>query len=265
MEVTAYSTIVRIISATASRMIGGLEVSRNEEWLESAARYSGDVVQVAVKLRPYPSFVRYLIAPWLKGVRTLEEHLNTARVTFGPIFEKRFAIQQSGEKPDNYEKPVDMVQWMVESAQGIDKDSDVLARNILFMALAGVHTSSGTVIHALFDLCANPEHIEPLREEIEAMVGQHGWSLSALAGCKRLDSFMKESQRLNQTVLSKFLKSMEQTEGEHCHITHLPLRTSSIISHLLTLLLSDLQSQSNQQNHIPGRYCPAGWYLHHTA
>lgn len=200
MELRAYETMVRIIASTASLMLGGKTISRNEEWLETAAGYSMDVVSVAMKLRPWPAFLRPLIYPQLSGAKLLEKHLVVTKKCFKPIFEQRLAKLQQGSLS---EKPVDMVQWMAESAKGSDRDPDVLAHNMLFMALAGVHTSSATAIHVLFDLCANPDYIVSLREEVESVVRDHGWTLSSINRMKRLDSFTKESQRLNQAVLSK--------------------------------------------------------------
>jgi Cytochrome P450 len=49
----------------------------------------------------------------------------------------------------------------------------------------------------MYDLVGNPECIEPLREEIETLILQHGWQKSTLMKMKKLDSFIKESLRLN--------------------------------------------------------------------
>lgn len=202
VEIKAYETMVRVIAATASRMLGGPTVSRDQEWLETAAAYSMDVVSVAVKLRPYPAFLRSLIAPWLDGSKVLDRHLQMAKKCFSHIFAERLALKQSGVEKDS-EKPVDMIQWMVDSARGTDRDPDVLAHNMLFMALAGVHTSAATTIHVLFDLCAAPDYVQPLRDEVQKVIGEHGWTVAAINRMKKLDSFMKESQRLNQAVLSE--------------------------------------------------------------
>ncbi|KAJ7759697.1 cytochrome P450, partial [Mycena olivaceomarginata] len=45
-------------------------------------------------------------------------------------------------------------------------------------------------------LRANPEYVEILREEIETVVAQDGWSRESLQKMVKLDSFSKESQRL---------------------------------------------------------------------
>ena len=52
-------------------------------------------------------------------------------------------------------------------------------------------------MNVLFDLCAAPQFAEPLRQEIETMVGQEGWSKTALQKCLKLDSLLKESVRLS--------------------------------------------------------------------
>ncbi|KAJ6438807.1 Ent-kaurene oxidase-like protein [Purpureocillium lavendulum] len=210
VELKAYHTMVRVISATASRMLGGTAVSRNQEWLETAAAYSMDVVSVAMKLRPYPAALRPLIFPWLRGSKILDHHLRTTKMVFSPMFAQRLALQSS-EKQDDHEKPADMIQWMVDSASGTDRDPDVLAHNMLFMSMAAVHTSSATAIHALFDLCANPEYMEPLRDEAQGAIKEHGWTLAAINTMKKLDSFMKESQRLNQAVLMTFNRRVVKT------------------------------------------------------
>ena len=49
---------------------------------------------------------------------------------------------------------------------------------------------------ALFYLAGNPQYVQPLREEVEAIVEAEGWSKAALAGMHKVDSFLKESQRV---------------------------------------------------------------------
>jgi hypothetical protein len=49
---------------------------------------------------------------------------------------------------------------------------------------------------ALYDLTTYPEYILPLREEAERAVGEEGWTKAALASMYKIDSFIRESQRL---------------------------------------------------------------------
>lgn len=202
-ELNVHELIVRVISATATRMLSGLEASRDLEWLESAALYSYDVVVVAQTLRHFNPLIRPFVAPFLDSKKKLDRHLGVAKKTFRGLFTQRMQQQKSGQGFSDAEKPVDMVQWMVEGAKGNDRDLDVLAMNMLFMTLAGVHTSANTTMHALFDLCAHPDLAQPLREEIQQVTDEDGWTMAAMSRLKKLDSFIKESQRLNQTVLSE--------------------------------------------------------------
>jgi len=52
-------------------------------------------------------------------------------------------------------------------------------------------------VHALYYLAAFPEYIQPLREEVEEIVKSEGWTKTALGKMHKLDSFIKETQRLN--------------------------------------------------------------------
>lgn len=50
--------------------------------------------------------------------------------------------------------------------------------------------------HALFDLTTYPEHFLPMREEVERVVKEEGWTKAALNSMFKVDSFLRESQRL---------------------------------------------------------------------
>ena len=54
-------------------------------------------------------------------------------------------------------------------------------------------------VHALYNLASMTEYAEPLREEVNTCLGadQSKWTKDAFAKCWKLDSFLKESQRLN--------------------------------------------------------------------
>ena len=49
---------------------------------------------------------------------------------------------------------------------------------------------------ALFRLAANPQYIEPLREEVEGIVEKYGWSKVAMGKMWKVDSFLKECHRM---------------------------------------------------------------------
>ena len=61
-----------------------------------------------------------------------------------------------------------------------------------------------TFLHVLYRLAANPEFAEPMREEAERIVAEEGWSKTALNNMRRIDSFIRETQRLDGLQLSAY-------------------------------------------------------------
>jgi hypothetical protein len=68
-----------------------------------------------------------------------------------------------------------------------------------------LHTSTMAATHALFDLCAMPEYVGALRAEAQSAVAESGgvWQYSTIKNLRQLDSFLKESQRVNQSTFRK--------------------------------------------------------------
>ena len=48
-----------------------------------------------------------------------------------------------------------------------------------------------------YRLLSNPEYIEPLRREIEVAVAEEGWTKAGLDKMYKVDSFLRETQRLD--------------------------------------------------------------------
>ena len=59
-----------------------------------------------------------------------------------------------------------------------------------------VHAALQVFTNALYNLAANPQYVQPLREEVEATVENNGWSRSSLSKMHKVDSFLKETMRI---------------------------------------------------------------------
>ena len=66
------------------------------------------------------------------------------------------------------------------------------------------HTDNPTqiLVFAIYNLCAYPEHIGPLREEIERMMNAP--TEERFTNMPLLDSFLRETARLNPLEASQF-------------------------------------------------------------
>jgi cytochrome P450 len=51
-------------------------------------------------------------------------------------------------------------------------------------------------MHAFYNLASHPECVEQLREEVEAVVAQEGWTKLAMTRLVKMDSFYKETMRV---------------------------------------------------------------------
>lgn len=59
--------------------------------------------------------------------------------------------------------------------------------------------------HALYHLAAQPQYIQPIREEVERIIAEEGWTKPSMTKMRKLDSFMKESQRYTGIGMSAYL------------------------------------------------------------
>lgn len=86
---------------------------------------------------------------------------------------------------------------------------------------------------ALYHLAGNPEYMQPLREEVESIVATHGWSKDSLNKMRKIDSFMRESQRFNGLGLrtreySTFVDFGSRLTDFTLHSGHVPIRSQAI-------------------------------------
>ena len=62
------------------------------------------------------------------------------------------------------------------------------------------------------DLCAMPSYVEPLRAEISALLKEEGgWSPAMPNKMRMMDSFLRESQRVNPPTLRDFTLEFQNT------------------------------------------------------
>ncbi|KAM5437369.1 hypothetical protein McanMca71_001018 [Microsporum canis] len=201
--ITIQPKILRIVALVTGRVFVGPELNRNEEWLHTSSNFMMDIYIAGSALYKYSHFMRPFAARFLvPEIRKVWSHQATAKRLFVPIMEQRRSNEVS--KP-GYQKPNDMIQWLMDNNAKEDKPRTFaeLANLHLLVCFAALHTSTLALTHILFDLAARPEYLEPLREEKCAIerASCGTWSKSNYNKMVKMDSFMKESQRLNPPSL----------------------------------------------------------------
>jgi len=112
-----------------------------------------------------------------------------------------------------------MLTWLMDEARARESSVQSIVNKIMTLNFAAIHTSSNSITHALYDLAANPQYIQPLREEVEAAIQDGVWNKDSLANMWKLDSFLRESQRMNGvtsvSVTRKAMQDVTLSNGVH--------------------------------------------------
>ena len=116
----------------------------------------------------------------------------------------------------------DLITWLLDAAPENLRTPRHIIHRVLILHLASIHTSSNvsvatlrfqgelthsraqTLTHTLFHLASTPEHLATLREEIAEVTSRKGWTKEAIDEMYKLDSYMRESQRLNGLASGMF-------------------------------------------------------------
>ena len=208
-EVCVYASTQRIIGRVTNRVFVGLPLCRNDALLDNGIAFAQDIPLASALLK----FVWRPLRPLAALLVTLPNRLHTHRFykVLRPEIEKRLRqydiAHANPETKAMAEEPNDFLQWSVHQAKASQDPylakPDTLAGRILIMNFASIHTSSFAISHVLFDLASSsPAYIEALRVEIATALAEHGgrWNKGAIAAMHKLDSTMRESQRVNSFV-----------------------------------------------------------------
>ena len=192
MDIMDHTT--RVITRATSRMAGGKTLSQNKEWIKAAISYALWAFTAAQKIKKTPWPLRRLVAPWLPEVRRdIPWSFSVAAGAAVPVLEER---ERTGEHAN------DFLQFLKDTAKGPEKEDKFISHLLVMVAFASIHTSVATVGGLIYDLCQYPELVDIIRNEYEGVVDQDGnIPKGGFASLIKMDSIMKESQRINPITL----------------------------------------------------------------
>ncbi|PCH34176.1 cytochrome P450 [Wolfiporia cocos MD-104 SS10] len=213
IEVPVLATMAQVVSRASNRVFVGLPLCRNTDYLETVVNFAFDVAKGRDVLSVVPGMLKGLVGkllPWSRRAIKRTTHY------LAPTIQERLQkLRELGE--DWNDRPDDYLMWVIDEANKTRNAIDLAIQAILVSNFAAIHTSSNSITHALYHLAANPEYIQPLREEVEAVTKEYGWTKAAVGKMYKLDSFMRESQRLNGivgiSVMRKVLQDVTLSDG----------------------------------------------------
>ncbi|RYP11131.1 hypothetical protein DL765_007880 [Monosporascus sp. GIB2] len=189
------ATILEVVARLSSRVFLGSELCRNPAWLRITVDYTVNVFFGVTALKKWPKYLHPIVWRFVPEVRKVRDQIEEAVRLIQPVVDKRIA---EGKSPTSKATYSDAIQWANELANGRPYDPALLQ---LGFSLAAIHTTTDHLSQVLYDLCAYPEYIEPLREELVTVLKEEGMTKAGLFKLKLMDSFLKESQRFKPGAL----------------------------------------------------------------
>ena len=155
------------------------------------------VFKVMKDLGAHYRILHPIVAPFLASCKQIRSRFGVARSLLVPLIAARRSTTNAEYS--------DMIQWLIESAQGRNAETDQLVKRMLFLNMAAIHTSAEVTTNVLLDLCARPEYMKILLKEMSEAFKEHdGLKLATLTSLKKTDSFIKEVHRINPLGLSMY-------------------------------------------------------------
>ncbi|KAI0888409.1 putative cytochrome P450 [Annulohypoxylon maeteangense] len=191
-----HDKLLRVVAQASARIFVGYPMCRSEEWLDCSTKFAIDVMTGGEKLKQWHPYLRPIAQYFVPEMTQIRGDHQRALDLLLPELNRRLAEPADPDSsPHN-----DMIRWMQERARKTGDNSfnnKELANLQMLTATAAIHTTRLAIIHALYDLAARPEYVEPLRNEILEVTKDSKGVLQKqhLTQMKMLDSFMKESQR----------------------------------------------------------------------
>ncbi|TWU71190.1 hypothetical protein ED733_001934 [Metarhizium rileyi] len=222
---------LKVVERIVHRIFVGLPLCRDDEWLKAAFGHADNVTMTQIAMRSVPWFLQPFLNVILPFTWRYKGFLRVGKKILIPEVERRREIDNSGgDRP----VPNDLLQAMITMTDPKDENGqpEILADLMLTMTAVAGHSTAASGSHVLFDVVARPGYVDSLREEAEAVF--HGkqvrFTKQVLADLRKLDSFMRESQRHSPLSLLGFLRVVKAPAGITLQDgTHIPYGTQLCI------------------------------------
>ncbi|KAK7460913.1 hypothetical protein VKT23_008841 [Stygiomarasmius scandens] len=189
----ALATVMRVVCRTTNRLLVGLPLCREPDYIRLNIEFTIDVFKAARIINLFPDLLKpiagYTLTPLGTAIARALRHL-------GPMIEDR--LQKEEEYDRNWpERPNDLISWLLdENPQGELRTVRDLTMRVLSINMAAIHTTSMAFTNILYHLAIQPEPvITALRDEVQSMTDEYGWTKLAMGQMRLVDSFMKEVAR----------------------------------------------------------------------
>ncbi|KAF5532710.1 cytochrome P450 monooxygenase [Fusarium phyllophilum] len=187
-----------------SRYWFGVSAPKTDDWVSAYRGARKSVISATITTFLFPKLLLPLARPLLywfdrKFICFKNQLKEMARITADQCGDSLFepAIKDTVPLYHN------MVRYL--RSDNLEEDLDREIQSQFHATLFFFSTLTENLTQLLIDLAMNPEHVDELREELESVSSGDLPTLQSLGELKKLDSFLKESQRFNSLIMSEIL------------------------------------------------------------
>ncbi|KAL8920331.1 MAG: hypothetical protein Q9208_006302 [Pyrenodesmia sp. 3 TL-2023] len=203
--------IADIVGRTSARIFVGHPLCRDPVWLKTSIHFARCVFLRSGILKVIPRIIRPVAALFLPHmVRIRRHHRNARKILIPEVLHRR--QQASGVSVREVMKPNDMLQWFEDASEGADARPERIVERQLGMSFAAIHSTTNHLTNVIYDLAARWQDYGPaLRAEVEEVLAETNgtWEKTTLTKLSKMDSFMKESQRMNPPSALSFHRKLQ--------------------------------------------------------
>jgi cytochrome P450 len=255
-----YDSMTHVVGQVTNRAFVGLPFCRDPALLKSGIAFAQAIPVAATMLHMFPKFIRPLLAPIITLPNRI--HTNKFYALLRSEIEQRQARVECNEKSAQ-QGPGDFLQWSIEQAEGLPdpyfRKPSTLAGRVLIVNFTSIHTTSFAITHVILDLASSPSsYIDELRAEITTCLAAHGgkWGKRSLADMIKLDSVLRESQRVNSFATTAINRMVVNPAGittpSGVHIPH-----GTMVCAPAYPVFHDEAIYSQPEKFLPFRFVPA--------
>ncbi|KAI1807094.1 cytochrome P450 [Daldinia bambusicola] len=207
--IPVFSLVKAIVGRVNNQIFFGDDLSQNEDFAKAAMRYPWDGSTTGEICRYLPEslapIVGHIMMAWSGSMRTVDHHVTK-------LVAKRLQELTDGTG----EQYVDITQFVIMSSRTPAQREPRRMVQLIAALLFAVSLAVPMALYwAIINLCTHREYIDALREEIQAVEQQR--HSDPLKGMRLLDSFLRESGRLNPpdslSVQRKAVKPFKLSDG----------------------------------------------------
>ncbi|KAB2111595.1 hypothetical protein AG0111_0g813 [Alternaria gaisen] len=214
-------SFMKMIPVLTNRMLLGGSLCRERKFLDAVLGFTVDCIRTQSLMQLFPKALHPVIGTLL-SLTTKYHYWLSSRFTL-PMIKQRISDIEKKDAGDpeykNWKEPNDFINWSYRTAQAEGRrdemQPDRIAQRIMPINFASIHTTSLTAYETMVNIMsAGPEVVKQLREEAHRILQEEGgWTKQGLSRMHRIDSAIRESQRVAPIALTFVHRKVVAKEG----------------------------------------------------